>query len=53
MSVHMFCLSSRRATARLFADGRVEYRTDPEWFTDYARRATVDWTPSMAVAAAE
>ena len=39
MSVHMFCLSSRRATARVIADGRAEFRTDPEWFTDYMRRA--------------
>ncbi|HAR52185.1 MAG TPA: fumarate hydratase, partial [Roseovarius nubinhibens] len=43
MSVHAFCLSSRRAVARVFADGRVEYRTDPDWFTDYQRRETVDW----------
>jgi len=40
MSVHMFCLSSRRATARLHADGAVEYRTDPQWFTPYMRRET-------------
>lgn len=43
MSVHCFCLSSRRATARLFPDGRIEYRTDPEWFTPYLRRDTVEW----------
>ena len=43
MSVHAFCLSSRRATARIFADGRVEYRTDPNWFTPYMRRETVEW----------
>lgn len=43
MSVHMFCLSSRRAVARVHGDGRVEYRTDPEWFTDYSRRPTVEW----------
>ncbi|MCP4008634.1 MAG: fumarate hydratase [Proteobacteria bacterium] len=40
MSVHMFCLSSRRASARLHADGTVSYRTDPEWFTPYMRRET-------------
>lgn len=45
MSVHAFCLSSRRAVARLWPDGRVEYRTDPDWFTDYQRRETVDWEP--------
>lgn len=43
MSVHAFCLSSRRAVARLYPDGRVEYRTDPDWFTDYQRRETIDW----------
>ncbi len=43
MSVHAFCLSSRRAVARLFADGRVEYRTDPDWFTPFQRRDTVAW----------
>ncbi len=51
MSVHMFCLSSRRATARIGADGTVAFRTDPEWFTDYMRRETVDWTQSPAMAA--
>ena len=43
MSVHAFCLSSRRAVARLHEGGRVEYRTDPDWFTDYQRRETVEW----------
>ncbi|MEK9759543.1 MAG: fumarate hydratase [Candidatus Puniceispirillum sp.] len=43
MSVHAFCLSSRRAVARIYADGTVEYRTDPQWFTDYQRRETVEW----------
>ena len=43
MSVHAFCLSSRRATARVHADGRVAYRTDPQWFTPYMRRETVEW----------
>jgi len=43
VSVHTFCLSSRRATARIHADGRVEFRTDPNWFTPYMRRETVEW----------
>jgi len=43
MSVHAFCLSSRRAVARIHRDGQVEYRTDPNWFTDYQRRETVEW----------
>ena len=42
MSVHAFCLSSRRAVARIHADGRVEFRTDPDWFTPYQRRETID-----------
>jgi len=42
MSVHTFCLSSRRACARIHASGAVEYRTDPQWFTPYYRRETVE-----------
>ncbi|MBM3547247.1 MAG: fumarate hydratase [Alphaproteobacteria bacterium] len=42
MSVHAFCLSSRRAVARLHADGMVEYRNDPAWFTPYHRREGVE-----------
>jgi L(+)-tartrate dehydratase alpha subunit len=53
MSVHCFCLSSRRATARLYADGRIEYRTDPQWFTPYMRRSTVGWPADVVVEAAE
>jgi L(+)-tartrate dehydratase alpha subunit len=48
MSVHMFCLSSRRATARIHGNGRVEYRTDPQWFTDYSRRTGVEWDGGVA-----
>lgn len=43
MSVHSFCLSSRRAVVRLDAGGKAEYRTDPNWFTPYHRRHTVEW----------
>ena len=43
ISVHSFCLSSRRAVARCYPDGSVEYRTDPNWFTPYMRRETVEW----------
>jgi len=50
MSVHAFCLSSRRAVARIHADGRVEHRTDPDWFTDYQRRETIDWDPMREAA---
>jgi len=50
VSVHAFCLSSRRAVARIHSDGRVEYRTDPEWFTAYQRRETVDWHQALEAA---
>ena len=43
MSVHAFCLASRRACARIQPDGSIEYRTDPQWFTPYMRRETVEW----------
>ena len=52
MSVHCFCLSSRRATARVHADGRIEYRTDPQWFTPYLRRNSVSWQKSEPAVAA-
>jgi L(+)-tartrate dehydratase alpha subunit len=42
VAIHQFCLSSRRATARIHPDGRVEFRDDPRWFTDYYRRAAVE-----------
>lgn len=47
MSVHAFCLSSRRACARIHANGSVEYRTDPQWFTPYQRRETVEWPATV------
>jgi len=53
MSVHMFCLSSRRASARVRAGGHAEFRTDPMWFTDYMRRHTVEWEPPAQAVAAE
>ena len=42
VGIHQFCLSSRRATARIHPDGRVEFRSDPEWFTDYYRREGIE-----------
>ena len=42
MSVHCFCLSSRRAAARVYSNGEVEFRDDPEWFSDYYRREGVE-----------
>ena len=46
MSVHAFCLSSRRAVAQIYPDGRVEHRTDPDWFTPYQRRGDGQMGPS-------
>ncbi|HET9854148.1 MAG TPA: fumarate hydratase [Methylomirabilota bacterium] len=42
VGIHQFCLSSRRATARIHPDGRVEFRSDPGWFTDYYRRVGIE-----------
>ena len=42
VGIHQFCLSSRRATARIHPDGRVEFRSDPQWFTDYYRREGIE-----------
>ncbi len=42
VGIHAFCLSSRRATARIHPDGGVEFRKDPGWFTDYYRRQGVE-----------
>ena len=42
VGIHQFCLSSRRATARIGPDGRVEFRSDPAWFTDYYRRSGIE-----------
>jgi L(+)-tartrate dehydratase alpha subunit len=42
VAIHQFCLSSRRATARIHADGRVVFRADPGWFTDYYRRQGIE-----------
>ena len=42
VGIHQFCLSSRRATARIHSDGRVDFRADPGWFTDYYRREGIE-----------
>ena len=33
-------------------DGRIEYRTDPQWFTPYMRREGVEWTPESSAKSA-
>src|SRR5262249_13547419 len=42
VGLHSFCLSSRRATARVHPGGRVEFRPDPMGFTDYYRRGGIE-----------
>jgi len=42
MSIHSFCHSSRRAAARIHADGRVEFRDNPNWFTNFYRREGIE-----------
>ena len=42
VSISHFCTALRRATARVFPDGRIEYRDNPEWFTPYYRRTGID-----------
>ena len=44
---------AEQVIARIQADGRVEYRTDPMWFTPYSRRDTVDWDGGEKRQAAE
>jgi L(+)-tartrate dehydratase alpha subunit len=41
VTIHQFCLAQRRATARIHSDDTVEFRKDPEWFTDFYRRDTI------------
>ena len=41
VSIHHQCFALRRCTARIHPGGEVEYREDPQWFTDYYRRDTV------------
>lgn len=43
VGISELCHAVRRATARIYNDGRVEYREDPQWFTPYSRRDGVEW----------
>ena len=42
IAIQQFCFAQRRQTTRIHADNRVETREDPQWFTEYYRRETVD-----------
>jgi L(+)-tartrate dehydratase alpha subunit len=41
ISIQHFCLAQRRSTARVYDNNRIEFRDNPNWFTDYYRRETV------------
>jgi L(+)-tartrate dehydratase alpha subunit len=41
VAIHHFCFATRRATARVYPHGDIEYRQDPQWFTPYYRRETI------------
>jgi L(+)-tartrate dehydratase alpha subunit len=43
VGISELCTAVRRATVRLFNDGRIEFREDPEWFDAYMRREGVDF----------
>jgi L(+)-tartrate dehydratase alpha subunit len=45
VGISELCHAVRRATARIYNDGRVEFREDPQWFTEYYRREGVDFEP--------
>jgi L(+)-tartrate dehydratase alpha subunit len=42
VGIQQFCYAQRRKTARFFPDNSVEYREDPQWFTPYYRRDTIE-----------
>ncbi len=45
VGISELCHAVRRATARIYNDGRVEYREDPQWFTPYYRREGIAFEP--------
>jgi L(+)-tartrate dehydratase alpha subunit len=45
VGISELCHAVRRATARIFNDGRVEFREDPQWFSEYYRREAIDFEP--------
>lgn len=42
VGIQQFCYAQRRKTARFFEDNSVLYREDPQWFTPYYRRDTIE-----------
>jgi L(+)-tartrate dehydratase beta subunit len=48
VGISELCHAVRRATARIYDDGRIEFREDPQWFTEYYRREGIDYVPGEA-----
>jgi L(+)-tartrate dehydratase alpha subunit len=48
IGISELCHAARRATARIHADGTVEFRDDPQWFTEYYRREGISFEPGEA-----
>ncbi len=48
VGISELCHAVRCATARIYDDGRVEYREDPQWFTEYYRREGIEFEPGDA-----
>jgi L(+)-tartrate dehydratase alpha subunit len=42
VAIQHFCFAHRRMSARIAADCSVVYREDPQWFTPYYRRDSID-----------
>ncbi len=42
ISIQHFCFAQRRLTARIHADGSVTFRENPQWFTPFYRRKSVE-----------
>ncbi|RJQ57302.1 MAG: fumarate hydratase [Desulfobacteraceae bacterium] len=42
VGIQHFCYAQRRKTVRIMPDGSLSYRKDPNWFTPYYRRETIE-----------
>jgi len=42
LGIHQLCQAARRGVVRIHADGRIEQRERPSWFTPYSRRLGIE-----------
>lgn len=42
LGIHQLCQAARRGVVRLYADGRLERREAPSWFSAYSRRLGIE-----------